>query len=158
MRVTVQPAADGFDMRGNWVTKKGAKSVPSTKKSAAKRKARELANEGDTLIVKGTDGKVLSGYPRTYRGEISTDSSSSSRGLSARDSDDTGRDSSRFGFRDKDRDGGSNRSRVEGRRADDDIDDFDGVEFRDPVEGTDFIRDDFEENKTNVESTLDDLF
>lgn len=142
MRVTVQPAADGFDMRQNWVTKKGGKSMPSTKKSAAVRKARELASEGDTLVVKGTDGRIQSGYPRTYRGDYSDDGTDGSK---------------RLGFRDRD-DGRDERPAARPRDSDDAIDDLEGLEFRDPVEGADMIRDDFEDNKDDVESTLDDLF
>lgn len=143
MRVTVQPASDGYNMRGNWVTKRGGKSKPSTKKSAAIRKAREMANEGDTLVVKGTDGRVLSGYPRTYRGSYATD---------------TADNSTQNGFRGRDA-GSDEPATVESRDpADDTLDDSMGVEFRDPVEGTDILRDDFLENKTDTEDALDDLF
>lgn len=111
MRVTVQPAADGYDMRGNWVTKRGGKQEPSTQKSAAVRKAREMASEGDTLVVKGTDGRVLAGYPRTYQGSNSTTSD----------------------------------------------DDAGGFGFRDPADGS-LTDNDFDENKDDAESVLDDLF
>lgn len=88
MRVTVQPGSDGYNMRGNWVTKRGGKSEPSTKKSAAIRKARKMANEGDTLVVKGTDGRVLSGYPRTYSGSNSTTDTDGRDGVGFRDPSD----------------------------------------------------------------------
>lgn len=126
MRVTVQPAADGYDMRGNWVTKRGGKREPSTKKSAAIRKAREMAKEGDTLVVKGTGGRILSGYPRTYRGSNST----------------TGRD---------DRSREKSQDRTDPRPVSEDFG------FREPVEGN-FVSDDFDENKKDSESVLDDLF
>lgn len=149
MRVTVEPASDGYNMRGNWVTKRGGTSKPSTKKSAAVRKARRLASEGDTLVVKGTDGRIQSGYPRTYRGDYDT--------ASQADSDDEKTTPGSRGSRDRvvardDRDGRESRD-----WEDDSADDSMGRGFRDPYEG-EFTRDDFDENQDDVDDELDDLF
>jgi len=55
---TVQPAADGYDMQGNWETLGPAKRTGHTRKQAALNEARRRASTGDTLIIKRTDGSI----------------------------------------------------------------------------------------------------
>jgi len=60
-KYTVLPADDGIDMRSNWmVHKNGKMKTTHTKKSAAKRSARQMASEGDTLQIRRTDGSIQS--------------------------------------------------------------------------------------------------
>ena len=60
-KYTVLPADDGVDMRSNWQVKKnGTTKSTHTKKSAAKRSARQMASPGDTLQIRRTDGSIQS--------------------------------------------------------------------------------------------------
>lgn len=58
--IRVQPLPDGVSMRGNWQVKKsGGRVSTHVKKSAAKRRARQEASDGDTLYIHGVGGQVL---------------------------------------------------------------------------------------------------
>jgi len=57
--IEVRPAPDGYDMQSNWVVAWSGRTSAHTKKSAAKRKAREVAHDGDQLVIKGTDGAII---------------------------------------------------------------------------------------------------
>lgn len=78
MKIVVKPADDGFDMRGNWVVDWPKGTSPHTKKSAAKRKARQVASAGDTLEIRRTDGSIQNSV--TVRSASASSSSSSSSG------------------------------------------------------------------------------
>jgi len=65
--IAVRPLPDGVDQRSSWQVRiNGTRKDTHTKKSAAKRRARELAREGDTIQIHRTDGTVQDRY--TYRG------------------------------------------------------------------------------------------
>jgi hypothetical protein len=65
--IAVRPLRDGVDQRSSWqVNINGARKDTHTKKSAAKRRARELAREGDVIQTHRTDGSIQERY--TYRG------------------------------------------------------------------------------------------
>lgn len=65
--IAVRPLNDGVDQRSSWQVRiNGSRKDTHTKKSAAKRRARELAREGDTIQIHRTDGTVQESY--TYRG------------------------------------------------------------------------------------------
>jgi hypothetical protein len=56
----VVPLPDTVDQRYGWQVKKGGRRVSKhTKKSAAKRKARQLAGRGDSVVLHRTDGTVM---------------------------------------------------------------------------------------------------
>jgi hypothetical protein len=81
-KYTVLPTDDGHNMRGGWMVHKNGKMQgrPHTKKSAAKRKMRNMASDGDTIEVRKTNGQVQSGYPRTYQGGNSSSSEGNNGG------------------------------------------------------------------------------
>jgi len=55
----VLPLPDGVDQRYGWqVQKNGRRISKHTKKSAAKRKARQKAGMGDSVVLHRTDGTV----------------------------------------------------------------------------------------------------
>lgn len=57
--IVVAPLRDGVDQRGSWqVKKQGMRKDTHTKKSAAVRRARELATKGDVIEIRRTDGSV----------------------------------------------------------------------------------------------------
>lgn len=72
-RLTVQPASDGHDMRGNWEVKGKGKTTSHTKKKAAENAARRRASKGDEIVLKGTDGNYQESY--TYQGGRDEDNS-----------------------------------------------------------------------------------
>lgn len=55
---TVQPIDDGYDMRGNWETVGPKKTTGHTRKRAAINAARRRGGDGDTLVIKRTDGTI----------------------------------------------------------------------------------------------------
>lgn len=57
--VAVRPLPDGVSQRSNWqVVKSGRRKSTHTKKSAAKRKAKQLASAGDSLKIHRQNGQV----------------------------------------------------------------------------------------------------
>lgn len=67
MTLRVMPLSDDVSQRENWQVKKdnvGRKSH-HTKKSAAIRKARQLARDGETYIIYGVDGRIQESHKRT---------------------------------------------------------------------------------------------
>ena len=57
--IRVQPLPDGTSMRGNWQVKKSGRRVSKhLKKSAAKRRARREAMDGDELVIHRTNGSI----------------------------------------------------------------------------------------------------
>lgn len=65
--IRVKPLPDGVDQRSSWqVTVDGARKDTNTAKAAAKRKAREVAREGDVIVLYRTDGTIQE--RSTYRG------------------------------------------------------------------------------------------
>lgn len=57
--VSVRPRDDGHDFQESWmVHSQGQMKSNHTTKSAAKSAAREIANEGDTLVIHRTDGTI----------------------------------------------------------------------------------------------------
>ena len=57
--IAVSPLKDNVDQRGSWqVTVNGRRKSAHTKKTAAKREARRVANIGDTIQIHRTDGSV----------------------------------------------------------------------------------------------------
>jgi len=56
----VIPLSDGESQRYGWQVKKNGNQVSKhTKKSAAKRKARQVKKMNDSLIIHGLNGQVL---------------------------------------------------------------------------------------------------
>lgn len=56
----VTPLPDGVDQRYGWqVQKNGRRISKHLKKSAAKRKARQKAGSGDSVVVHRTDGTQM---------------------------------------------------------------------------------------------------
>lgn len=56
----VTPLPDTVDQRGSWQVKKNGRRVSKhVKKSAAKRKARELAGPNDSVVLHRTDGTQM---------------------------------------------------------------------------------------------------
>lgn len=56
----VIPLPDGTSVRGNWqVQKNGSRVSNHTKKSAAKRKAKQEAGPNDSVVVHRLDGTVM---------------------------------------------------------------------------------------------------
>lgn len=57
--IKVMPLDDGTNQRSSWQVRKGRRRVSThIKKSAAKRKAKQVANAGDTMEIRGTSGRV----------------------------------------------------------------------------------------------------
>lgn len=75
--IAVRPLPDGVNQRGSWqVTVSGSRKSSHTKKSAAKRKARSIAREGDTIAIYGTNGRKQQSY--TYTGGQSSNTNTAS--------------------------------------------------------------------------------
>ena len=56
----VLPLPDGVSQRYGWQVKKNGRRVSKhTKKSAAKRKARQMAKSNDSIVIHGMNGQVL---------------------------------------------------------------------------------------------------
>lgn len=57
--VAVMPLPDSVSMRSNWQVKRGSRRVSThTKKSAARRKAKRVAKQGDTIKIYRMDGTI----------------------------------------------------------------------------------------------------
>lgn len=65
MRLVLEPAPDGHDLAQNWQVR-GQKTTAHTSKQAARRELNSRATEGDTKVIKGTDGEILQTV--THRG------------------------------------------------------------------------------------------
>jgi len=86
-RVKVQPANDGHNMRGNWEVVGRGKVEGYTKKKTAMKNARRIANDGDTLVIKRTNGTIQD--TRTVQ---------KGRGGSKESGDTTGGEDGRYGW------------------------------------------------------------
>lgn len=69
MTLRVLPLSDDVDQRSNWQVKKDGVGRKShhTHKSAAIRKAKQLARDGETYIIYNTRGHVIDSRTRTRR-------------------------------------------------------------------------------------------
>ncbi|MFB6181127.1 MAG: DUF2188 domain-containing protein [Candidatus Nanohalobium sp.] len=65
--MTVQVLHDSTGKYGDWKVKKGRKVVSNhRKKSAAVRKMKQVASDGEKMIVQKKNGRYADGYP-AYR-------------------------------------------------------------------------------------------